>query len=937
MTNNTAVSHHELKEEGNKHYKAGEYDEALACYTKALSLVEGKQDKLIYYKNRAACYLKLDRYQDAANDSTKALDISGADTKALFRRVQALEQLGQLSEAYVDARRLYQIDPKNKAVQDACYRLRNVLEVKVFEQNSTENRVNSMLKILFDSSAEEDNRRKAADNLVYLSKDEPGAERIFREGGPTALTELVDQTDPYVKLSAIRTLSALCNGHQARSLIILREITVDRLCSCLGSINSSEELSLSTFHLIQSIVDALQGEDKREHRGKDTAVRADFAKDLMGILLALKGMLLDKNVSAEGRDNGISLIAKNVPRKELRYGSNARTMKFLEIGGVKNMLEVSSYGFKRESAPYAISPNTRLNCSVALTKLYDDLGGDKARGVWDDQVIEYVQSLFATGTMTGNMQAMSVLTCLLQGPFDCGQKILGLQGVLETMVAMTGAEEEEAQVAAIEAIITSASKQSKATFVVENGATLLKELYKKSKSDAVKIRALVGLCKLGSSHGSDVSMKAFAEGSNVKLAKQCRKYLTNTAKEFDLRKWAAEGLSYLTLDAEAKEELCRDKEALQALFELAKSKDKTVMYGVVSCLVNCTNTYDKNDDVLPEMIELAKYAKHHIPEEDEKDKPEYVRERVKLLVESGMVHALVCLANIDTAVLTDTTKELLCRVFLIAVEDEANRGAVVAAGGGRSLLPLATDGTKKGKCLAAQAIARIAITSNPVIAFPGQRSLECVRVLQQLLHPECNALQNFEAMMALTNLAGIDDTHRRRIIREKMLSYVESFMLEDHEMLRRSATELMCNMCTCKEMVEIMERDGHDRVKLLTLLCAEDDEATRRAAAGALAMLTSRSEKVCKKIRETCKSWLENLSIIALDEVLDIQHRGMVVVHNIVNNCKFSAEEIVASNILEILMVLSKDDDPKKARAKELAITTLKKLEEDKFIQATGL
>ena len=55
------------------------------------------------------------------------------------------------------------------------------------------------------------------------------------------------------------------------------------------------------------------------------------------------------------------------------------------------MLEVSSYGFKRESAPYAISPNTRLNCSVALTKLYDDLGGDKARGVWDDQVIEYVQ------------------------------------------------------------------------------------------------------------------------------------------------------------------------------------------------------------------------------------------------------------------------------------------------------------------------------------------------------------------------------------------------------------------------------------------------------------------------------------------------------------------------------------------------------------------
>ena len=63
----------------------------------------------------------------------------------------------------------------------------------------------------------------------------------------------------------------------------------------------------------------------------------------------------------------------------------------------------------------------------------------------------------------------------------------------------------------------------------------------------------------------------------------------------------------------------------------------------------------------------------------------------------------------------------MCSVFLISVEDEANRGLVVAAGGGRSLLPLATEGTQKGKRLASQAIARIAITSNPVIAFPGQR------------------------------------------------------------------------------------------------------------------------------------------------------------------------------------------------------------------------
>lgn len=37
-----------------------------------------------------------------------------------------------------------------------------------------------------------------------------------------------------------------------------------------------------------------------------------------------------------------------------------------------------------------------------------------------------------------------------------------------------------------------------------------------------------------------------------------------------MRKWAVEGLSYLTLDADVKEELIEDKKAIQALIELTK-------------------------------------------------------------------------------------------------------------------------------------------------------------------------------------------------------------------------------------------------------------------------------------------------------------------------------------------------------------------------------
>lgn len=48
--------------------------------------------------------------------------------------------------------------------------------------------------------------------------------------------------------------------------------------------------------------------------------------------------------------------------------------------------------------------------------------------------------------MTSSVRALSAITCLLQGPFDCGQKLLGMKGVMETMVAMTAAEDEPAQV-----------------------------------------------------------------------------------------------------------------------------------------------------------------------------------------------------------------------------------------------------------------------------------------------------------------------------------------------------------------------------------------------------------------------------------------------------------------------------------------------------------
>lgn len=89
------------------------------------------------------------------------------------------------------------------------------------------------------------------------------------------------------------------------------------------------------------------------------------------------------------------------------------------------------------------------------------------------------------------------------------------------------------------------------TTIVNQGAPILKKLYN-SKDDGIKVRALVGLCKLGASGGSDASIRPFAEGATKKLAEACRKFLVKPDTDRELRRWAAEGLSYLTLDAEVK-------------------------------------------------------------------------------------------------------------------------------------------------------------------------------------------------------------------------------------------------------------------------------------------------------------------------------------------------------------------------------------------------
>lgn len=151
-------------------------------------------------------------------------------------------------------------------------------------------------------------------------------------------------------------------------------------------------------------------------------------------------------------------------------------------------------------------------------------------------------------------------------------------------------------------------------------------------------------------------------------------------------------------------------------------------------------------------------------------------------------------------------------------------------------------------------------------------------------------------------------------------------------------------------MQELFLDEGSDRLKLMVLYSGEEDEKLRRAASGTLAMLTALHPPICKRIPRVvsvgaaCAArrggplpsspglgvplskrvgpcpqtvhWLEILQALLLSPSAELQHRGAVVVMNMMAAAREVAEQLIASEMLEILSVLAKDEDkPRVAQA----------------------
>lgn len=101
----------DLKEQGNRLFSARKYEEAIACYSKAIIK---SPNTPTFFTNRALCYLKLKQWEFACQDCRRALDMDPLSVKGHFFLGQALLELDSFDDAIKHLQRAHDLAREQK-------------------------------------------------------------------------------------------------------------------------------------------------------------------------------------------------------------------------------------------------------------------------------------------------------------------------------------------------------------------------------------------------------------------------------------------------------------------------------------------------------------------------------------------------------------------------------------------------------------------------------------------------------------------------------------------------------------------------------------------------------------------------------------------------------------------------------------------------------
>ena len=253
------------------------------------------------------------------------------------------------------------------------------------------------------------------------------------------------------------------------------------------------------------------------------------------------------------------------------------------------------------------------------------------------------------------------------------------------------------------------------------------------------------------------------------------------------------------------------------------------------------------------------------------------------------------------------SRRATARILHNLVTPQKTRGELLQAGVGRLLLslvrhlPIPFNPSEDVPPI--QGLAKLLITANPLLVFgPTPDSPLLLEAMSALTIPlgvdgdtteQVGLLPRFECLMALTNVASIGSSLADVLARSKLrdrpntlvLTAIEDSLLSQNAMVRRAATELVCNLAASDAGIEHFEpanssgtsssssstKPPSQRLHIILALTSSPDLPTRLAAAGALTSLVYSPRTAAALC--TFVPWRKMLVNLLAEEEPGIRHR----------------------------------------------------------------
>lgn len=402
---------------------------------------------------------------------------------------------------------------------------------------------------------------------------------------------------------------------------------------------------------------------------------------------------------------------------------------------------------------------------------------------------------------------------------------------------------------------------------------------------------------------------------------------------------AVEVLAALITRSAVKDEIAhgsgRCAQALNRICSICSDGKGAAAFGLAHIFVSLSVTNkevqerqlaEKEMEITPEQLaELQRITKQKNPDEEDDDTKEKAGWRIRKIVQSDGIRALVRLAEGAS----EKTKEQIALAMRQCAVEPSVRGSIVQQGGYRVCIEFASNPEISLKCArdASWCLGKTLITTNPAILTASQR-MGCIAPMLRLCKDfRANDLTHFEVLLGLTNIASLGDETKARIASEKGIRTLEYLQFSENELVRRAATECMTNLMPHQSMVEHL-RDP-EKMKLWCAFAEdfESDLPTSRAAAGTLAMAAGALDD--EELLETIlKSRMIEVFVALLSSGnAELCHRACVGIMYLAETPQ-AGDALQKVNVVKYLqeIVISKDDAFAQAKSNAtIAIDNLSK------------